>query len=146
MSLLLEFEAVMSNDVHADVLFDLLAQREYSISHKSMPDILIHREFVKNHPYRFWYLIKCKEKYIGTVYLTFENHISISIPVSHYEKMNDILEWTMHVHEPLSESKSIRPASFQMNVSLEDIHLAKVLDNLGHKKIQVTYAITNNQS
>lgn len=138
---MIDFEEVKKNNQHINILYKLLDSRKYSISHKLMPSKSDHRNFVKNHPYRNWYLIKIEDIYIGTVYLTCDNHISISIDKDKYNFIQDIIDWICNEHKPLSEIKSIRPGFFQMNVPIADLELLGILNNAGHKKIQITYII-----
>ena len=141
---MINFEEVKKNKHHVDILYKLLRDRRYSISHKSMPLKSDHENFVKDHPYRNWYLIKIKNIYEGAVYLTFNNHISISMNKDKYNYVDDIIDWICSNHDPLSEIKSIRPGYFQMNVPIDDLNLLKILNKLGHKKIQLTYIIGQN--
>jgi len=74
----LKFIAVEKNNSdHINLLYDLLKSREYSISHKSLPKFETHESFVKNHPYREWFLILHGDEFIGSVYVTNDNIIGI---------------------------------------------------------------------
>ena len=138
---LLKYETVECSNEHIGTLFDLLSQRTHSVSHNAMPSLSDHKSFVKKHPYRAWYLIKNEKCYIGTVYITYENHIAISLPSYSYDKFSEILDWIVHAHKPLNGLKSVRPSHYQINVPIGDIDLDKVLSELGHTKIQVTYLL-----
>ena len=59
-------------------LYELLKKREKTISHKILPSFKEHTHFVRNHPYRIWYLIKSKNQFIGSVYLLNNNCLGIS--------------------------------------------------------------------
>ena len=124
---LLKYETVECSNEHIGTLFDLLSQRTHSVSHNAMPSLSDHKSFVKKHPYRAWYLIKNEKCYIGTVYITY--------------KFSEILDWIVHAHKPLNGLKSVRPSHYQINVPIGDIDLDKVLSELGHTKIQVTYLL-----
>lgn len=66
-----------------EVLYLLLEERtpDQSISHKDMPTFEEHKRFVENNPYQYWYLIfdKDEEEAVGSIYLTYQREIGISI-------------------------------------------------------------------
>lgn len=72
------------------ILYQLLSERtpEQSISHKEMPNRDDHDYFVANHPYLCWYLIFSSDsgEVVGSIYLTKEREIGISIFKDHHRK------------------------------------------------------------
>ena len=62
-----------------EILLDLLRKRKHSISHERIPDPEDHAEFVTNHPYRIWWLVRADERVIGAAYLTKENALGIQL-------------------------------------------------------------------
>jgi len=66
---------------HYKFLYDLLSERKQfeNISHKKLPSYNNHVKFIKSKPYSKWLLIECKEKIIGSVYLSKNNEIAIWI-------------------------------------------------------------------
>ena len=66
---------------HYKFLYDLLSERKQfeNISHKKLPSYNNHIKFIKSKPYSKWLLIECKEKIIGSVYLSKNNEIAIWI-------------------------------------------------------------------
>ena len=38
-----------------------------------------HSKFVSNHPYRKWFLINDQIRFVGSIYVTYENTIGINI-------------------------------------------------------------------
>mgnify|MGYP003343658050 CR=1 FL=1 len=62
-------------------LYLLLANRDSiaNISHKKMPTYKEHIKFVTSKPYVKWYIIYYKRKKSGSIYLTKQNEIGISI-------------------------------------------------------------------
>lgn len=135
------FKKIHGTEQDVKVLYDLLSKRRYSISHGAMPNIASHRSFVRDNPYREWFLVKHDKAYIGSFYLTHENHISISLLPKYYDKFRDVLTWIMKTFPVLPEVKSVRPPSYQMNVPIADYELLNILDQIGFKKIQVTYTL-----
>ena len=75
----IEFCSVLTKDIR--FLYQLLKERDprANISHKKMPSYSEHEKFVKSKPYDKWYIIKLKNKKIGSIYLTAQNEIGIFI-------------------------------------------------------------------
>ena len=75
----IEFCSVSTKDIR--FLYQLLKERDprANISHKKMPSYSEHEKFVKSKPYDKWYIIKLKNKKIGSIYLTAQNEIGIFI-------------------------------------------------------------------
>ena len=138
---MLTYDLIVPNKHQIEILFDLLNKRKHSVSHVDMPSWSEHDEFVKTNPYRAWYLIKDNENYIGTVYLTNENHISISFPYSNYSGVDEVLSWVIQNHKPLKGIKSVRPDCYQINIPASDVGFMALLDNMGYDQAQVTYLI-----
>ena len=62
-------------------LYDLLKERtaNQSISHKKMPTLDSHINFVNSRPYRAWYFMLVENSHVGAIYLTHKNEVGISI-------------------------------------------------------------------
>jgi len=133
-------EKVIGDESQIKVLFQLLKNRKHNISNTSLPTINSHIKFVKNHPYRAWYLIKSNENYIGTTYVMENNCIGISLilDVSNFPK---IIELISKKHKPLKEIKSVRPSNFCINIVPNNKRIESQLNKLGAKKIQSTYSL-----
>lgn len=68
------------------LLYDLLGERtpDQSISHKSMPTINEHSNFVLSRPYKRWDLIYVEDHgFVGAIYLTYVNEIGIGVLRNH---------------------------------------------------------------
>ena len=74
-----KLKQVTKND--ALFLYDLLKNKDpnANISHKKMPSYDEHVEFVMSKPYTNWYIIECDKKNVGTIYLSKQDEIGISI-------------------------------------------------------------------
>lgn len=61
------------------LLYKLLEQRKpyQNISHKQMPKWEEHCTFVRNQPYKHWYLIKYQRRTVGAVYISRADEIGI---------------------------------------------------------------------
>lgn len=133
-------EKIIGDESQIKILYDLLKNREHNISNTSLPTINSHIKFVKNHPYRAWYLIKSKGNYIGSTYVMESNCIGISLAsdVSNFPK---IVELISNKHKPLKEIKSVRPSNFYINIAPNNKKIESQLNKLGAKKIQSTYSL-----
>lgn len=73
----------------AAFLYNLLAERplEANISHRSMPTMDEHRQFIASQPYAAWYVIQAYcGKPIGQTYITRYHEIGIQIAKPHQGK------------------------------------------------------------
>ena len=120
-------------------LYERLAARRYSISHKSLPAFKRHQEFVSSHPYRYWCFI-CKENVIGTYYVTDMNSVGIDLDEEFYEFIHLIALDINRRHHPLPPISSVRAADFHVNVSSQNTQLCKVLEKNGFSEIQRTFS------
>ena len=75
----IKLKPVTKNDVL--FLYDLLKIRDplANISHKKMPSYDEHVNFILSNPYPIWYIIEYEEKKIGSVYLSKQDEIGISL-------------------------------------------------------------------
>ena len=136
----LEFKRVRGSDEDIHALYQLLQLRENNISHVAMPSLAEHYRFVKNHPYRFWYLVKKKKTPIGSIYFHFDNSIGVSIPRQSSSVIATALRRAVFLHRPLRAKKSVRSDQFYINSSPENHQLRRALRLIGWKLLQVSYA------
>ena len=132
---------ITSCESHISETYRLLKLRNSSISHKEEPTFELHKEFVINHPYRFWFLIKLEEKYIGSVYLKNDNSIGLNITDDFNYLATEVLQKVVSSFKPLPPLKSIRNSRFIINVALEDIPLADSIRKFGGLEIQRTFLL-----
>ena len=74
-----KLKQVTKND--ALFLYELLKNKDpnANISHKKMPSYDEHVEFVMSKPYTNWYIIEYDKKNVGSIYLSKQDEIGISI-------------------------------------------------------------------
>ena len=127
------------HDAHIQVLYDLLEERtpEQSISHKRMPEMHEHVDFVRSDPYKAWYIITTPGLYqtcrkIGAIYLTHKDEIGIAIFQEFRNKG--------YGKESVKKLKKIFPVKMYANIN-PDNYPSKLffVDGLGAKLIQNTY-------
>ena len=133
-------EKVIGDEGQIKVLFYLLKNRKNNISNTTLPTINSHFKFVKNHPYRAWYLIKSNGIYIGSTYVMESNCIGISL-IYDASNFSQVVELISKKHKPLKEIKSVRPPNFYINIAPNNIKIESQLIKIGAKKIQLTYSL-----
>tara|TARA_Y100001936_G_scaffold149484_1_gene145856 strand:- start:19474 stop:19875 length:402 start_codon:yes stop_codon:yes gene_type:complete len=125
-------KSVTNSDIR--FLFDLLENRDpiANISHKKMPSYAQHTRFVKSKPYLKWYIIlKDKEK-IGSIYLSKNNEIGLSILKS--EKINNIQK--IALNELIKKNPRKR---FLANINPKNKNLISFFKKNDFKLIQYTF-------
>lgn len=128
---------------HIKELYKLLKTRKFNISNKNLPNFAEHKSFVINHPYRLWYLIEVKKKYVGTLYLLKDNCIGLYLREKYKKFIKKIIIQILQNVKPLPEIKSIRSKDFFINLAINDKNSSKQLLKLGAKKLQTTYSMKN---
>ena len=99
---ILKFIKVNSKDEsHNKFLFDCLAKRKFNISHKNTPNFEEHCIFVREHPYRKWFLISYKSSLIGSIYVLYDNGIGLDLESFNYYLIKDILKELSFKIKPL---------------------------------------------
>ena len=82
------FRLIPVNKSDSSFLFELLKEREskVNISHRKMPTYNNHVKFVMSKPYAKWYIIKCQDEKIGSVYLSNQDEVGIFIKKGNQRK------------------------------------------------------------
>ena len=136
------FEKIVPTACQIEELFKLLLSRVHNISHQVMPSYGEHSEFVNKHPYRVWYLMHKNNRYIGTVYLTYENSIGINTNDDLIDGLLlRIIDKIKSEFEPLPPIKSIRANHFSINVSPSNRAMILALDENNYQIAQITYQV-----
>jgi RimJ/RimL family protein N-acetyltransferase len=116
------------------ILFDLLKERtpEQSISHKSMPSMEEHINFVRSVPYRAWFLIQNEaNEYAGSCYLTDQYEIGVFIFKKHQQQG--------YGKEAVEAIMGMYRGPFLANVNPKNKASAKLFEGLGFTHIQNTF-------
>ena len=137
----LEFELITPTNQQIEVLYSLLKRRIYNISHSKIPTYNIHKKFVKNHPYRYWYLVKSSEDYLGSFYLKKDNSIGFNMTHFNEDIVRKCINFIKANLTPMKQDPSMIPNYFYINVAASNIELMKVLKSLSATKIQISYKI-----
>ena len=137
----IKFEKVNKSKQQVNVLYKLLKKRKKNITHTKLPKFKEHEHFVKNHPYRIWYIVKKLEKEIGYVYLLKNNILGIFIYPPNKKIIIFVIDWIVKKYKPLKKIKSVRRGNFQINVAPDDTTLKKSVIKIKAKHIQSTFSI-----
>ena len=119
-----------------DMLFlhELLKKKDpnASISHKKMPSYDEHVEFVMSKPYTNWYIIEYDKKNVGTIYLSKQDEIGISI--------NNDYEYDQIVKTALKLLMKLNPRKrYLANVSPNDVRSQEFLLKNGFTGLENIY-------
>ncbi len=118
-----------------DILYRLLKERtpKQSISHKKMPSLREHVNFINSNPYLAWHFICTEDGIAGSIYLTKQREIGISVFRDYlrrgYGKQAVIMLMRDH------------PGTFLANINPENSASIEFFKDLGAKHIQNTYKL-----
>ena len=140
----MQLEDIVPTNKQVEILYTQLKKRIHNISHKRIPTLEDHKSFVKNNPYRAWYIINDNSHTIGSVYVKFDNSIGLNCNdnISNGEIKN-ILNLVCSKISPLKAEPSVRPSNFFINVASLNKSLQQKLSSIGLVETQRTYIINN---
>ena len=127
------------NPLHNKLLFKFLREREFNISHKNLPTYQNHLKFIKNNPYRKWFLISHKKNFIGSIYILYDNGIGLDINSKYYDLIDNIMKIIFSNIAPLKAIPSIRMDRFHMNINPSNKALKDIIGKQGAVLQQQTF-------
>ena len=115
-------------------LYDLLKNKDpnANISHKKMPSYDEHVKFVMSKPYTNWYIIEYDKKNVGTIYLSKQDEIGISIN-NDYE-YDQIVKSALELLMKLNQRKR-----YLANTSSKDVRSQEFLLKNGFTSLEYVY-------
>ena len=127
-----KLKQVTKND--ALFLYELLKNKDSNanISHKKMPSYDEHVEFVMSKPYTNWYIIEYDKKNVGTIYLSKQDEIGISIN-NDYE-YDQIVKPTLKLLMKLNQRKR-----YLANTNPKDVRAQEFLLKNGFTSLENVY-------
>jgi N-acetylneuraminate synthase len=135
-------QKVIPTSDQINFLYDLLRIRKFSISHNAMPTMDQHASFVRNHPYRGWWLVHDSANtlnVIGSVYVSFDNSVGIDIDVNDISFSAEIFTQTLKKEiSPLAPVPSKIFEDFFYNVSPKNNDLITWLSESGYFTSQIS--------
>ena len=139
----MNFELVIPTSAQIETLYTQLKNRSHSISNKSVPSFDEHTEFVQNHPYRKWIILKDTKIAIGNLYIQYNNSIGLNVDsLVTCEQINKILKGIYASHSPLPAVPSVRFGEFSLNVATDNKMLQKKLSSLGFSEVERTFVLS----
>ena len=138
----IRFEKVTSCQKHIELLYLQLKDRPFSISHSTMPSWEEHSRFIRNHPYRDWYLIAFNNYYVGNFYIQEDNSIGLQLPNIGVVTLNEVLAFVKANHQPSKPVKSIVPEYFFVNAAYTNTGLIDALKSCGASPIQISFRVS----
>lgn len=125
------------------VLYALLAERpkDHGISHQEMPEFKDHERFVREHPFRYWYLLKSNGFVIGAIECLPTNEFGVHIFEAFQGKGygKQALALFMATHEPLPGIPAVRNGHWLANVATANTRARGFFEGQGFHKIQETF-------
>ena len=121
------------------VLYQLLKDRRFCISHNKVPNYETHKIFVRNNPYKIWYLIKKDEAFIGSFYIKDDNSIGLNLTEYSTIILKEIIEFIKNKFSPEEQSASKIPPYFYINTSVKNKALHLILEELKLIPLQISY-------
>ena len=138
----MQLEDIIPTAQQIEILYTQLKSRIHKVSHKKIPPLEDHKLFVKNNPYREWYIVKDKNCIIGNVYLQFDNSIGLNCKDDISEiQIKNILNLICSKVSPLEAKPSVRNGNFFINVASSNKLLQRKLSSIGLEETQRTYII-----
>ena len=139
---MIDFKEVNTESkTHANILFELLEKRKYTISHKNNTTYEEHLKFFKNNPYRNWFFVYLDMNIIGAAYFTFDNFIGINLIIEDLEIYKKTITKLITLIKPLPPKPSERSNKFCINVSPQNKLLQNALLELNAIEIQSTFKL-----
>ena len=138
-SLVLENIQESSENIKASYKLYKTRPKYHLISAKKTLKYTDHIKFVKNNPYRKWFIIKFNKKFIGTIYFTTENYIGYYILDKYIEHTKVIFLKLFIKIKPMPKKLSINQRNFTINLSPKNIKYQDIISNIGGKIIQKTF-------
>ncbi|MEX0501982.1 GNAT family N-acetyltransferase [Alphaproteobacteria bacterium LSUCC0719] len=134
----LTFREVTTADTK--VLYELLRNRQFAISHSIMPSYEEHSSFVTQAPYLSWFIV-VRGAPIGTFYIKADNSIGINLNNPTHDEIKQVLDFISRNFTPCKPTASVIPNYFYINVSDNNSELKDTLQKCGLKSIQTSFKL-----
>jgi RimJ/RimL family protein N-acetyltransferase len=118
------------------ILYQLLKEREpnENISHREMPTLDQHLQFVLSRPYRDWYIVNKFDTPVGAIYLSKDNEIGIWVLKEHRKNGHGAQAVT-------NLMQKYRGWRLKAHVAPGNLASHSMFRALGFKPLQMTYFI-----
>lgn len=127
------------------ILYNLLKRRPKNISHKKMPNFSDHTKFVKNNPYRAWWILQDnnnKDIILGLAYVNYDNSVGLHLNLSEINfSASFFINKIKKNLKSLKAQKSKIYKDYYFNVSPTNIELINWLAKSGYKENQRSFSL-----
>lgn len=133
----MELVDVYSDQEHAKFLYRLLNERtpDQSISHKKMPSLSEHYNFVHSKPYEHWFIIVKNGIPVGSIYITKLREIGVFV-LKEFHGLG-------YGRDAVRILMSMFPGTFLWNTNPKNFASIHTVESLGGKLIQYTYELNS---
>jgi len=135
-------EKIIPTSDQINLLYLQLEERSHNISHEVLPSFEEHKDFVKNNPYRAWFIVKHESTFIGNIYIQFDNSVGLNLGENitsiHIQKILSLIYSQL---SPLESVPSSRRGGYFVNVPSSNIFLQKKLNLIKCTEIQRAYIL-----
>ena len=136
----MKFELVVPTLGQIETLYLHLNARAHNISNKNLPSFAEHKNFVENHPYRKWMIIRDSKCAIGNVYIQYDNSIGLTVdPSVDRDRILQILKDIYLSYSPLPAVASIRIGEFFLKVASGNEKLQAILVDLDFHEVERSF-------
>ena len=137
----ISFHKVIGKEWQIQLLYDLLKNRNHNISHSKLPPFEIHEKFVRDNPYKVWYLVQRDKTFLGSFYIKYDNSIGLNINNFSFKTIEEILNFIKNNFTPSNSTPSEIPPFFYINTSSNNVKMHDILNKLELIPIQTSYKI-----
>ena len=141
MSQEISIEKLIGNEKQILILYELLEKRSHNISHQKMPTMDQHKQFVKNNPYKVWYLVLYNKNPIGSFYIKYDNSVGIKLQIQEYKIIHYIVKYIFSNYQPEESISSEVPPYFYFNISSDNDELKNLFKRMQINKFQESYRL-----
>ena len=137
----ISFKILNSNITNSEIkfLFELLKDKEYSISHSEIPSFEQHRNFILSNPYYKFAIILLNSKMIGSVYLQNDNTVGLNLLRKFKRYTSEVISRFENSFTPLEPIKSKRTQNFCFFVSPKDKFRQQILAENDYEIVSITF-------
>lgn len=140
------FDRVIPSENQIKDLYTMLNSRQYNISHCET-SYNKHIDFVKNNPYRDWFIISFNNDFIGNFYLQNDNSIGVNLCVEcDSDILTRIISFVKNNFQPLDGIPSTRYEGFFINVAFNNSKMINILSDLGYDASQISFPLASRPS
>ena len=136
-----QFERIEGSDEQIEKLYQLLQKRVHFISHRDNPDYKSHIQFVRNHPYLNWFMVKRNGDALGTFYIKKDNSIGMNLKIVNNEILAACIEFINKNFSPQPAQASMVPDYFYINVASSNEELLDAMKSLNKSQLQISFKI-----